>query len=66
MKFTTKGYVKLKVNLIKIYNTDAIEFKVIDTGFGIKKEEKDKLFKLFSLLEETKLANESGTGIGLY
>ena len=35
MKFTVKGYVKIKANFIKIENSEAIKIQIIDTGFGI-------------------------------
>ena len=66
MKFTFKGYIKLKADLVNISGTKGIEFSVIDTGYGIKKEDQKNLFKLFGMLEETKDFNKSGTGIGLY
>jgi len=39
---------------------------IIDTGVGIKKEDQQNLFKLFSMAKSTKSMNRSGTGIGLY
>ena len=67
MKFTTRGYIKIKAQLIQTDENDvAIKFSVIDTGFGIKKEDQESLFKLFSTLDATKILNKSGTGIGLY
>ena len=52
MKFTMEGYVKIKTTLMKIENKDAIEFKIIDTGIGIKKEEQKNIFKLFTTLSD--------------
>jgi signal transduction histidine kinase len=34
-----------------------LEVQVIDQGIGIKKEDKEKLFKLFGFLDETKKLN---------
>jgi signal transduction histidine kinase len=66
MKFTPKGYIKIKAELVPINEKNAIKFSIEDTGYGIKKEDQDSLFKLFSTLDGTKLINKSGTGIGLY
>jgi signal transduction histidine kinase len=43
-----------------------IEISVEDTGTGIKAEDKNKLFKLFGFLEETKELNTKGVGLGLH
>ena len=66
MKFTTQGYIKIIAKLIKTNEKEAVKVSVVDTGFGIKKEDQKNLFKLFATLEQTKLLNKSGTGIGLY
>jgi|ETNmetMinimDraft_14_1059893.scaffolds.fasta_scaffold11399_2 signal transduction histidine kinase len=39
MKFTFKGYIKLKVELIKIQDCDAVKVSIIDTGCGISESE---------------------------
>lgn len=38
---------------------------VMDTGIGIKKEDKLKLFKLFGTLQSTMQMNTNGIGLGL-
>jgi signal transduction histidine kinase len=38
---------------------------VEDTGLGIKEEDKNKLFKLFGFLEQTRNINANGIGLGL-
>ncbi len=40
-------------------------FKVIDTGTGIREEDKGKLFQFFGKLQETNNINQSGMGLGL-
>lgn len=66
IKFTEKGFVKISVELIKKDNnkTDLI-FKVTDTGIGISKEGKDKLFKEFSQTDSSTTRKYGGTGLGL-
>jgi signal transduction histidine kinase len=46
LKFTEKGKVHIKVDILKDYLT----ISVIDTGIGIPKKDQDKLFKLFGFL----------------
>ena len=43
-----------------------LEIQVIDTGIGIKKEDLNKLFKLFGFLDTTKELNTKGIGLGLH
>jgi signal transduction histidine kinase len=42
-----------------------LNFKVKDTGQGIKQEDFEKLFKVFQKLEDRSKLNESGCGLGL-
>lgn len=44
----------------------SLTFSVIDTGIGIKEEDKNKLFKLFGKLNQSNEAiNPNGIGLGL-
>lgn len=61
IKFTDKGNIIL--NIKKINNT--IEFLVEDTGCGISNEDKEKLFKAFTQLNNKTSAMNQGTGLGL-
>ena len=42
-----------------------IVIEVMDTGIGIKKKDKVKLFKLFGCLQTTRQMNTQGIGLGL-
>jgi signal transduction histidine kinase len=42
-----------------------IVIQVIDSGIGIKKKDKVKLFKLFGCLQNTRQMNTQGIGLGL-
>ena len=42
-----------------------LQVSVIDTGIGIKKENMEKLFKLFGFIDTTKELNTKGIGLGL-
>ncbi|MCB1190773.1 MAG: hybrid sensor histidine kinase/response regulator [Leptospiraceae bacterium] len=62
IKFTPqKGSIAIQV----IEQSDAIEFRIIDSGVGIKPEKIDQLFKIKSTFSTLGTAGEQGTGIGL-
>ena len=71
MKFTHRdGKIQIIVEKVldKFNKNTHIKFSVIDTGLGIKNEDKGKLFKLFGMLEQTgnnKKVNTNGIGLGL-
>ena len=44
---------------------DKLVISVIDSGIGIKKKDKLKLFKLFGTLQNTRQMNTQGIGLGL-
>ena len=66
VKYTEVGKIKLTVtkNLTKTGYVD-LHFKITDTGYGIKKEDYDKLFLKFSRLDTAKSNEIEGTGLGL-
>lgn len=49
LKFTPKGGSVTLVSSLSV-NPPQLTFEVIDTGIGIKEEDKSKLFKLFGFL----------------
>lgn len=42
-----------------------LKVSIIDTGVGIKEEDKHKLFKLFGFVKDSKNLNSNGIGLGL-
>jgi signal transduction histidine kinase len=63
IKYTKEGFVKISLsNNIK---KKTITFSVSDSGMGVTKETKEKLFKKFSR-GEGKSVNGGGSGLGLY
>ncbi|WP_413532903.1 ATP-binding protein [Empedobacter brevis] len=52
-----------KIKIWSEVNDDDVIFKVKDNGIGIKKEDYNKMFKLFSRMSNT--GNISGNGVGL-
>ena len=63
LKFTSKGFVKLKVSYNKLNHL--LFCKVKDTCIGIKDEDIPKLFQPFMKLQNSTNINLSGAGIGL-
>ena len=65
VKYTDKGSVILYVKRIRKDGRDLLEMTVEDTGAGIREEEMDKLFTVFTraALEENR--NKPGAGLGL-
>jgi signal transduction histidine kinase len=43
-----------------------LQIKIEDSGIGIRKEDQDKLFKLFGFLDASKELNAKGVGLGLH
>ncbi len=48
------------------HTTSTVEFKVIDQGIGVPKDEQHKLFAKFSRASNAKRQRPDGTGIGLF
>lgn len=66
VKYTMKGKVSLEVNVLKRKdNRVTLEFKVADTGIGIKEEELERIFESFSQVDRKVHYGEEGTGLGL-
>ena len=65
-KYTEVGKIKLSISSEFIDNEYVIlHFKVADTGYGIKKEDYDKLFEKFNRLDSAVSNDIEGTGLGL-
>ncbi len=66
LKFTDKGQISVKVSL-----KDAspkfvdVNFTVEDSGIGLTKEERERLFSAFSQADSSTSRNYGGTGLGL-
>ncbi len=66
VKFTEKGDVELKVELVK-KDADRVKllFSVRDTGIGMKKEQAMQLFQAFTQADSSTTRKYGGTGLGL-
>ncbi len=66
VKFTDKGYIKVKAELAKETKDNIdILFSVKDSGIGIPLDKKALLFQSFSQVEDTMTRKHGGTGLGL-
>jgi signal transduction histidine kinase/CheY-like chemotaxis protein len=66
IKFTNKGEVLISCSLTeKSKNQYKFLFKISDTGIGIHQDQKERLFKSFSQVDESITRKFGGTGLGL-
>jgi polar amino acid transport system substrate-binding protein/two-component system sensor histidine kinase EvgS len=68
VKFTEKGYVKLQVKALEIYEHKSkvdLRISVKDSGIGISKNELKKIFEVFEQQEGQDNRKYGGTGLGL-
>ncbi|SFL23526.1 Signal transduction histidine kinase [Lachnospiraceae bacterium KH1T2] len=66
VKYTEKGNVTLTMDYKDLSEDEIeLEFHVLDTGIGIKKEDIDKLFSPFQRIEENRNRTIEGTGLGM-
>ncbi|MGI8961739.1 MAG: PAS domain-containing sensor histidine kinase [Bryobacteraceae bacterium] len=66
VKFTEAGSVQLEVRERLMGDIPLFEFSVIDTGIGIRPEDKSKLFQAFSRVNVSSEVSHQGSGLGLY
>jgi len=65
-KFTEKGYIKISAEVAeKDNNIVKILFKISDTGIGIPKEKRQKVFEEFTQADISTTRKYGGTGLGL-
>jgi len=66
IKFTNRGEVALRVEVVGETDSWAkLRFSVKDTGIGIPRDRKDRLFKSFSQVDNSRTRRYGGTGLGL-
>ena len=64
-KFTNKGEISFGYDIVKKNDNEYIEFFVKDTGIGISKEDKAKIFERFTQLDSRISRKYGGSGLGL-
>lgn len=65
VKYTEAGSVELVASVKNLEANSILHVDVVDTGQGIKDEDKDRLFSSFTRLNEQKNQSIEGTGLGL-
>jgi signal transduction histidine kinase/CheY-like chemotaxis protein len=66
LKFTQTGKVQLVVEVVSETETGIIlEFKVLDTGIGIPKDQLQNIFQSFTQVHKNQRFKTQGTGLGL-
>ncbi|MFT5155250.1 MAG: signal transduction histidine kinase/ActR/RegA family two-component response regulator [Planctomycetota bacterium] len=65
VKFTEKGDVNLEVRLKTTDSVQIIELAVHDSGIGIPKDRRERLFQPFTQLDASHNRRYGGTGLGL-
>ncbi|MDD2698877.1 MAG: PAS domain S-box protein [Arcobacteraceae bacterium] len=66
VKFTDKGYINIKVNLLtRDTNKVQLQFIIEDSGIGISPENQKKLFQSFEQADNSTTRKYGGTGLGL-
>jgi signal transduction histidine kinase len=66
VKFTTAGWVRLSVAPDRMADgRPGIRFTVKDSGIGITKEQRERLFQPFSQVDSSTTRQHDGTGLGL-
>lgn len=65
IKFTETGEVRLELNQCQDDGYRLIQFSVVDTGIGIRREDQSRLFQAFTNVKGARSRVE-GTGLGLH
>lgn len=65
IKYTDRGFVKLKVTCEIINEEVILHCEVSDSGIGIKEEDQSKLFEAFKRVGTEENYSKEGTGLGL-
>ncbi len=66
IKYTDEGSVRVELDTSENGNGPVTRFTVVDTGLGIKEEDRVRLFAAFQQVEPSATQREEGTGLGLY
>jgi len=65
IKFTDVGGVKIKVRRSRGKFEDIVEWRIIDSGVGVDKQDLENIFSAFEQADSRTTRNHQGTGLGL-
>lgn len=67
VKFTKEGFICLSIEYSNLEQPDNfyLQIQIEDSGIGIKEEDMEKLFEIFTQVDTRKNRNTTGTGLGL-
>lgn len=66
LKFTSSGYISLSASGVELeHGIFQLELKIEDSGIGISREDRKKLFNAFSQIDDALSRSYQGTGLGL-
>jgi len=66
IKFTDQGTVRIELHARRDNGNTLAEIAVVDTGIGIREEDKSKLFQAFTQVDSSSTRPYEGTGLGLH
>ena len=66
IKFTDEGHVRVELSRDRGTASPCTRFSVIDSGQGIKAEDRERLFAAFEQIDSSATRRYEGTGLGLY
>lgn len=66
IKFTDTGSVKIELQKIANGKENEVEISVVDTGIGLREEDRERIFQAFEQIDNVKTRRHEGTGLGLY
>jgi PAS domain S-box-containing protein len=64
-KFTERGIVRLEAKQIRGESANWVEFRVVDNGIGMSREQIDRLYRPFMQADASTTRKYGGTGLGL-
>lgn len=66
VKYTKEGFVSFELSILeRMDNRIKLEFKISDSGVGIRKEDMGKIFRTFNRLDQNIHYGVEGSGLGL-
>lgn len=65
IKFTERGRIRVKIDVVSTGEPAMVRFQVIDTGIGMSEETQSRLFQSFSQADSSISRRYGGSGLGL-